>query len=85
MLEEGLGQLISKYTAKRAFSRLPGWESVVPYRVLWENKDSLLLVYGCPDDERGQLITFASPTQYGLHVGRYVEYFSKQLSGRADR
>ncbi len=78
MLDEGLGILINGYTAKRSTSRTAQWESTVPYRVLWENSDSLLLVYGKRGKENGQLITFTSPEQYWVHVGRYVEFFRKQ-------
>ena len=78
ILEESLGILVNRYTAKRSYSKTSDWESVVPYRVLWENADSLLLVYGRRGDERGELISFASPTQYWVHVGRYWEFFTKQ-------
>ena len=84
ILNDGLGKLVNRYTAKRSYSLSTGLESVVPYKVLWENEDSLFLVYGRKHEEQGQFIVFASPEQYKVQVGRYVEFFSKQLSDRAD-
>jgi hypothetical protein len=77
-LLDGLGKLVQRYTAKRSYAEFEGGASSTPYRVLWENNDSLLLVYGTKADERGMLITFTSPHQYWVHAGRYLEYFSKQ-------
>ena len=77
-LHDRLGTLVNKYTAKRSTSTTPEWESTVPYRVLWENADALFLVYGKKDEEHGLLVTFASPQQYWVHVGRYIEFFRKQ-------
>jgi hypothetical protein len=77
-LLEGLGKLIQRYTAKRSYAEHEGNGSGTPYRVLWENKDSLLLVYGTKKDERGLHITFVSPDQYWVHAGRYTEYFARQ-------
>ncbi len=77
-LLEGLGKLTQRYTARRSYAGYEGNESSSPYRVLWENKDSLLLVYGTKKDERGIQITFASQEQYWVHVGRYIEYFARQ-------
>ena len=78
MLMESLGKLVQRYTAKRSYAGFEGSGSWASYRVLWESKDCLFLVYGARKDERGLLLTFASPSQYWVHVGRYVEYFSKQ-------
>jgi hypothetical protein len=77
-LLEGLGKLTQRYTVRRSYAKYEDNESSSPYRVLWENKDSLLLVYGTKKDERGIHITFASPDQYWVHVGRYIEYFTRQ-------
>ncbi len=77
-LVAALGQLVQRYTARRSHTEFEGVASSTPYRVLWENKDSLLLVYGTKADERGMLITFTSPHQYWVHASRYVEYFSRQ-------
>ena len=77
-LLESLGQLVQRYTTKRSYAAYEGTGSWSPYRVPWENKDSLLLVYGTRKDERGMVLTFASPDQYWVHVGRYVEYFARQ-------
>lgn len=77
-LIEGLGKLIQRYTAKRSYAEYEGNGSSTPYRVLWENSDTLLLVYGTKKDERGMHLTFASPDQYWVHAGRYIEFFARQ-------
>ena len=78
ILNAELGKLVNRYTAKRSYSSHGGHESVVPYRVIWENDESLFLVYGRKGEEQGQFVSFTSPSQYWVHVGRYVEFFSKQ-------
>jgi hypothetical protein len=78
LLNEGLGKLINRYTAKRSYSIGEGFQSVVPYRVLWENEDSLFLVYGRKHEELGLFVVFTSPEQYWIQVGRHVEFFAKQ-------
>jgi hypothetical protein len=77
ILNECLGKLVNRYTAKRSYSSYEGHESVVPYKVLWENDDSLFLVYGRKGQEQGRFMVFTSPSQYWVHVGRYVEFFAK--------
>jgi hypothetical protein len=78
-LHKNLGLLTVRYTAKRSHSQgSDDWSAIAPYRVVWENRDSLLLVYGKKGDERGELLTFTSPSQYWVHVGRYWEFFAKQ-------
>jgi hypothetical protein len=78
LLTDGLGKLAIRYTAKRSYSSSEGLESVASYKVVWENEDSLFLVYGRRNEEQGQYIVFTSPQQYRVQVGRYVEFFSKQ-------
>jgi hypothetical protein len=80
ILNEGLGKLVNRYTAKRSYSSHGGHESVVPYKVIWENDASLFLVYGRKGEEQGQFVSFTSASQYWVHVGRYVEFFAKQAA-----
>jgi len=48
-----------------------------PYRVVWENDEDLFLVMGADAHERGRLIRFVSPDVFWIHLGPWVEYFSR--------
>ncbi len=74
ILLRDLGQLTIRYTKTRTRSANSGWTS---YRVLWASADVLFVVSGPKHSESGQLIYFTSPIEYWVHVGSYVEYFSK--------
>ena len=48
-----------------------------PYRVVWENDEDLFLVMGAQAHERGRLIRFVSPDVFWIHLGSWIEYFSR--------
>ena len=48
-----------------------------PYRVVWENDEDLFLVMGAETHERGRLFRFVSPDVFWIHLGSWIEYFSR--------
>jgi hypothetical protein len=73
-----LGKLTFRYTAKRSTSLFEGNSVSAPYRIAWQSKKSVFVVSGGKGSESGQLITFETPSRYWVHVGQYMEYFTKQ-------
>ena len=78
LLERTLGKLVIRYTTKRSYTEFEGEKTVSPYRVLWENKNSLFLVNGRMGQEQGELLNFVSPNQYWISAARYMEFFTKR-------
>lgn len=72
-----LGKLTFEYTAQRVTSLYEGVSVAASYRVVWESGESTFIVSGTKSNESGQLINFVTPSRYWVHVGRYVEYFTK--------
>src|SRR5262245_40436506 len=61
-------------------TRIGAYEGSVvrkPYRVVGENDEDLFLVMGAQAHERGRLIRFVSPDVFWVHLGPWVEYFSR--------
>jgi hypothetical protein len=77
ILLRDLGKLTLKYTAKRSWSSFDGDASSEPYRVVWQSSSSVFVVSGRKRSESGQLVSFESPSVYWVHVGKFVEFFSK--------
>ena len=77
ILLRDLGKLTVRYTAKRSSASFDGHDSSERYRVVWQSSSSVFVVSGPKRSESGQLVSFESPSVYWVHVGRFVEFFSK--------
>ena len=77
ILLRDLGKLMFRYTAKRSTSVFEGVSATSPYCVLWQSQQCAFLVSGQKGSEEGQLLNFETPSVYWVHVGKFVEYFSR--------
>jgi hypothetical protein len=77
-LQESLGKLKIRYSRGRCYTEFEGQKTAGPYRVAWENEDSILLVFLEENGgESGHLIHFLSENEYWVHAGRNIEYFRR--------
>jgi hypothetical protein len=56
IMRRELGRLRFRYRRRRVFCEFYEQRYTTPYRVLWENENSLFLISGPKEDESGQLI-----------------------------
>ena len=77
LLLRDLGKLTVRYTERRTQSSVDARGRWTTYRVVWHSAASAFIVYGPKRQESGLLVNFVSPTEYWVHAGRYVEYFTK--------
>jgi hypothetical protein len=73
-----LGKLELRYSAKRRFSKFNRDSTIVAYEVVWENRISAFVVSRSKGEEDGQHLYFESPSVYWVHVGSFIEFFSKR-------
>ena len=72
-MEKRLGKFRRRFTTKRAFSIMQDETSSQSYRVLWQNKESIFLVHGRKDQERGEIIHFVSPDLFRVEIGEFFK------------
>jgi hypothetical protein len=78
-MQRDLGLLAITYDGQQSTSEFCGAKTGSGYRVAWQSKDSIFVVFTNKEGESGQHIHFASPSLYWVHTGRFIEYFSKVL------
>jgi hypothetical protein len=81
-----LGKMTISYGAKVAKTKFYEVDESNPYRVIWQSRDTVFVVFGrAKADQSGQLIYFKTPDVYWVHCGRFIEYFSKQKRRKAQK
>lgn len=73
LMEQRLGKFRRRFTAKRAFSIMQEGTLSQSYRVLWQNRESIFLVHGRKDQERGEIIYFISPDLFHVEIGEFFK------------
>lgn len=76
-VEGQLGRSVNRFTTTRWHHSYDGHGFTLPYRVVWQNRSEVFLVYSDRRHEYGELLMFLSPSTYSVFRSGYVEFFSK--------
>ena len=76
-VETQLGKSVNRFTGVRWHHTYEGSGFWLPYRIVWQNTDSVFVVYSDGNNESGELITFVSRSTYYVQKGGYAEFFTK--------
>lgn len=76
-VETQLGKSVNRFTKARWYHLYDGSGFAMPYRVVWQNSNSLFVVYSANRHESGEVINFVSRFTYYVQRGGYVEFFTK--------